>query len=54
MQPVNDAPVMNIPSFVVLGDSKDGVQIFGEKYVGVDFIHDPDLHNFPGNSFLVI
>ncbi|XP_057772111.1 protein GAMETE EXPRESSED 2 isoform X2 [Salvia miltiorrhiza] len=56
VQPVNDAPVINAPSFVVLDDTSDGVRIFGEKCVGVDFVHDPDLQNFPGNHsrFLMV
>ncbi|XP_047948674.1 protein GAMETE EXPRESSED 2 [Salvia hispanica] len=53
VQPVNDAPVINAPSFVVLNDTSDGVQIFRENSVGV---HDPDLQNFPGNHshFLIV
>ncbi|XP_042050502.1 protein GAMETE EXPRESSED 2-like isoform X1 [Salvia splendens] len=53
VQPVNDAPVINAPSFVVLNDTSDGVQIFRENSAGV---HDPDLQNFPGNHsrFLIV
>lgn len=50
VQPMNDAPVINAPLFVVLDDTSDGVQIFGEEWVGVEFVHDPDLWNFPGEN----
>ncbi|KAL1548471.1 protein GAMETE EXPRESSED 2 [Salvia divinorum] len=53
VQPVNDAPVINAPSFVLLNNTSDGVQIFCENSVR---IHDPDLQNFPGSHsrFLIV
>lgn len=50
VQPVNDAPVINIPSFVILDDTSDGVSIFGQLRDHFNFIDDPDLQNFPGNN----
>ncbi|KAL0388814.1 UNVERIFIED_CONTAM: protein GAMETE EXPRESSED 2 [Sesamum radiatum] len=56
VQPINDPPVINIPSFVILDGMSDGVLIFGERRDKIDFIGDPDLLNFPGNrsSFLIM
>ncbi|KAL2229739.1 UNVERIFIED_CONTAM: Protein GAMETE EXPRESSED 2 [Sesamum indicum] len=56
VQPINDPPVINIPSFVILDRMSDGVVIFGERRDKIDFIGDPDLLNFPGNrsSFLIM
>ncbi|KAK4425879.1 protein GAMETE EXPRESSED 2 [Sesamum alatum] len=56
VQPINDPPVINIPSFVILDGMNDGVLIFGEQRDNFDFIGDPDLLNFPGtrSSFLIM
>ncbi|KAL0414762.1 UNVERIFIED_CONTAM: protein GAMETE EXPRESSED 2 [Sesamum radiatum] len=56
VQPINDPPVINIPSFVILDGMSDGLLIFGERRDKIDFIGDPDLLNFPGNrsSFLIM
>ncbi|GER52166.1 gamete expressed 2 [Striga asiatica] len=49
VQPINDPPLINIPSFIVMDDLSDGVLIFGERGGKFDFIVDPDVENFPGN-----
>ncbi|KAH6831907.1 hypothetical protein C2S53_012782 [Perilla frutescens var. hirtella] len=56
VQPINDPPVINIPSFVVLHDMSDGVLVFGAHSDKLNFIDDPDLQNFPGNKtrFLIM
>ncbi|XP_012828126.1 PREDICTED: LOW QUALITY PROTEIN: protein GAMETE EXPRESSED 2 [Erythranthe guttata] len=49
VQPINDPPVVNTPSFVILDNMNDGILIFGQLSDEFDFIEDPDLRNFPGN-----
>ncbi|KAL7104906.1 hypothetical protein ACP275_07G011600 [Erythranthe tilingii] len=49
VQPINDPPVVNTPSFVILDNMNDGILIFGQLRDEFDFIEDPDLRNFPGN-----
>lgn len=46
--PINDPPVINTPSFVILDDTSDGVLVFGKQGRNFNFIEDPDLLNFPG------
>ncbi|EPS69729.1 hypothetical protein M569_05036, partial [Genlisea aurea] len=47
---VNDFPIINVPSAVVLDDDmKQGAAIFGQVSGNFDCIHDPDLAHFPGN-----
>ncbi|KAL8517477.1 hypothetical protein ACS0TY_015650 [Phlomoides rotata] len=54
--PINDPPVINTPSFVIMNDTSDGVLVFGKQGRNFKFIDDPDLLNFPGNRsrFLVM
>ncbi|GFQ03406.1 protein gamete expressed 2 [Phtheirospermum japonicum] len=56
VQPINDPPIINIPSFIILDDMRDGILIFGDQTDKFDFIADPDLQNFPGNRsrFLIM
>ncbi|KAK4477843.1 hypothetical protein RD792_017106 [Penstemon davidsonii] len=49
VHPINDPPIINIPSFVILKETSDGVLIFGGKRDEFNFITDPDLLHFPGN-----
>ncbi|CAA0817518.1 Protein GAMETE EXPRESSED 2 [Striga hermonthica] len=49
VQPINDPPFINIPSFIVMDDLSDGVLVFGQQGGKFDFIVDPDVENFPGN-----
>lgn len=49
VEPINDPPFVNVPSFIVYEDSRDEVLISYEQKDTVDFfIGDPDLLNFPG------
>ncbi|KAL2464204.1 Protein GAMETE EXPRESSED 2 [Forsythia ovata] len=56
VQPINDPPFINVPSFVILDEKHDEAPIFGRQRENFDFIGDPDLLNFPGNwsRFLVV
>ncbi|KAL3812927.1 hypothetical protein ACJIZ3_014195 [Penstemon smallii] len=56
VHPINDPPIMNLPSFVILKETSDGVLIFGGKRDEFNFITDPDLLHFPGNRsrFLIM
>ncbi|KAG8369910.1 hypothetical protein BUALT_Bualt14G0062500 [Buddleja alternifolia] len=49
VQPINDPPVISVPSFVIVDEMSDGVLIFGEERREFGFVGDPDLLNFPGN-----
>lgn len=48
MQPINDPPFINVPSFVILDEKNDEAPIFARQRDKFDFIGDPDLQNFPG------
>ncbi|XP_022864989.1 protein GAMETE EXPRESSED 2 isoform X1 [Olea europaea var. sylvestris] len=56
VQPINDPPFINVPSFVILDEKNDEAPIFARQRDKFDFIGDPDLQNFPGNwsRFLVV
>ncbi|XP_073120518.1 protein GAMETE EXPRESSED 2 [Henckelia pumila] len=49
VQPINDPPVINIPSYLVLDEKSDGILIFGGQNGKLDFVTDPDIVYFPGN-----
>lgn len=48
VQPINDPPFINVPSFVILDEKNDEAPIFARQRDKFDFIGDPDLQNFPG------
>ncbi|XP_073308626.1 protein GAMETE EXPRESSED 2 [Primulina huaijiensis] len=49
VQPINDPPVINLPSYLILEEKSDGALIFGGQSVKLDFVTDPDIVDFPGN-----
>ncbi|KZV31138.1 protein GAMETE EXPRESSED 2-like [Dorcoceras hygrometricum] len=49
VQPINDPPVINVPSYIILDEKSDGVLIFGGQNAKMDFVTDPDIVYFPGN-----
>lgn len=54
VEPINDPPFVNVPSFIVFEDSRDEVLIFDEQKDKFDFfIGDPDLLNFQGTLDLL-
>ncbi|MQM01072.1 hypothetical protein Taro_033821, partial [Colocasia esculenta] len=51
VEPVNDAPFIHVPRFIMLKETENGFQIFDEHMDSFQsLIGDPDLDNFPGNK----
>lgn len=49
MEPINDPPFINVPSYVFLDQRVDEEVIFDmQKHKFEAFIGDPDVLNFPG------